>query len=211
MSIGLMPKKIAFEKKIANSNEVAADADAEMEVFFTEDKELLNQYYEMRCESYRDEWGFDKFDELETSFDRSGRIVVAVKSGKVVGGMRLMLSDECDFLSNEIPGTQYIYKSVVSKYDKRENLCVGEISALVVDKGGINSAMATELFKVTFDKCVEHGCDYVCGVSVLLVCRSERRILKRLNYDLEVIINFPWKRKKLYNYVNMFPGYVKLS
>lgn len=197
------------ENKIPDIEEAVAANN--IQVFFTEDKDLLDQYYDMRSESYRDEWGFDQFDVKDNKFDSLGKIAVAVKDGKVIGGMRLMFSDECLFLSNEVPGTQYNYKNVVSKYDKRDDLIISEISAIIVAKGNRDSTIVIALFDLLFKESKAHGCHYVCGVSVLSACRSERRSLRRINYDLEIVITFPWQRKKLYNFMKMFPIYVKIK
>ena len=56
-----------------------------------------------------------------------------------------------------------------------------------------------------------HGCNYAFGVTVALVCRRDRRTLRNLGYDVEIVINFPWKEKKVYNFVKMFPMYCKLQ
>jgi len=182
----------------------------EAELFFTKDKNLLKEYYDLRAEAYRAEWGFDNFDNSETIFDKQGDIIVAVKNGVVVGGMRLMFSDSCDYLSNEVPGTQYEYIKYIRKYDNREKLIIGEISALVVRKNYRDNKVSLAMFDAIFKKAKEHGCHYVFGVTVPLVCRSDRRTLRQIGYDLEIVINYPWEKKRLYNFVTMFPVYVKL-
>lgn len=189
----------------------ALKKESKLEVFFTKEKELMDQYFTLRHNVYRDENGWKDYNGFENQFDRGGRIIVAVSEGRVIGGMRLMFSDECEFLSNEIPGTQYDYKKFIKRYDSRDNLVISEISALVVDKDFRNSTVATSMMEALFKKSVEHGCDYVFGVAVALVCRNDRRTVKRLGYDVEIVINFPWRQSKTYNFARMFPMYTKIK
>lgn len=186
-------------------------AKPEVEVFFTKDQELLNQYYELRTQAYREENGWKKYDGSESECDRNSRIIVAVKNGKVIGGTKLMFSDENKFLSNEIPDTDFNYKSIIQKYDKRENLIFSEISSVVVVKGERDRSVSTKMFKANLEESKKHGCHYICGVGVAVVCRDYRRIFKELGYFLEIVISRPWQTKDTYNFARMFPMHVGIS
>lgn len=187
------------------------DKKSDVEVCLTKDRDLLQQYYDLRHYSYREENGWKNYDGSENEFDRRGQIVVALKDGKVVGGMRMMFSDQCQFMSNEIPGTQFNYKNLIYKYDTRENLIFSEISALVVEKNNRDSNVTSAMMDLLFKASKEHGCHYVFGVAVATVCRSDRRTLRRLGYDVEIVMNFPWRQKETYNFVRMFPMHTKLQ
>ena len=178
--------------------------------FITKDQELLKQYYDLRHNSYRDDNGWKDYDGSESKFDREGEIAVVVKDGKVIGGARLMFSDRSQFLSNEIPGTQYDYKKFIRKYDNRENLLIGEVSSVVVEKSHRDSSATAAVFSCLLEKSKSQGCDYIFAVAVAVVCRSQRKILRRVGCDVEIIINFPWREKKVYNFAKMFPMYAKL-
>ena len=122
-----------------------------------------------------------------------------------------MFSNQCKFLSNEIPGTQYDYKKFIRKYDNREDLIISEISSLVVEKNHRDSNVTAAMFDHVFRESEVHGCNYVFAVAVAVACRSYRKTLRRLNYDVEIVMNFPWKEKKTYNFIKMFPMYTKLQ
>ena len=184
---------------------------SDLEVFITKDEDLLKQYYDLRHESYRGENGWSDFDGAEGYADRNGQIVVAKRDGKVVGGMRIMFSDECNYLSNEIPGTQYEYKKFIHKYDDREDLVVAEISALVVRQGYRDSNITLAMFDCLFSEAKRHKCHYVFAVAIALVCRSDRKTLRKLGYDVEIVMNFPWKEKRIYNFARMFLMYARLK
>ena len=199
---------IFLKKTYKPTNNTQGD---EVEVFFTKDSDLLNQYYDLRQTAYRDENGWTDYNGSENKFDLTGKIAVAVENGKVIGGIRVMFSDQCEFLSNEIPGTQYDYKKFIKKYDHREDLIISEISALVVEKHHRDSNVTTAMFDYLFNESRVHGCNYVFAVAVAVVCRNDRKTLRRLGYDVEIVMNFPWKEKKTYNFIKMFPMYTKLQ
>lgn len=206
----IIPNVIQEIRKTSLQNQ-SLEKKSEIEVFFTEDRKLLDEYYNLRHNAYHGENGWSEFNGFENDFDRKGKIVVAVKDSKVVGGMRLMFSDQCKFLSNETPGTQFVYRKLIEKYDTREGLIFAEISALVVAEGNRDSSFTTMMFDKLFKEAKLHGCHYVFGVAIVLVCRNDRKAIKRLGYDVEIVINFPWKRSKTYNFDRMFPMYTRLQ
>lgn len=195
----------------AQNNVPAKEKESEVEVFVTEDRKFLDEYYNLRHFAYREENGWKNYDGAENQFDREGKIVVAVKDGKVIGGMRLMFSNESSYMSNEIPGTIYNYHDIMTKYDKRENLVFSEISAIVVAKGNRNRTITTKMFDVLLKESKKHNCNYMFGVAIALVCREYRMIFKSLGHDVEIVISYPWKQKDTYNFVRMFPMYTKFQ
>jgi hypothetical protein len=197
-----------FKKLNKPTNNTQGD---EMEVFLTKDSDILSQYYELRQTAYRDENGWADYDGSENKFDLTGKIVVAVENGKVIGGARATFSDQCQFLPNEIPGTQYDYRKFIRTYDSRENLILSEISALAVEKSHRDSNVTAAMVDILFKESIVHGCNYVVGVAVAAVCRSYRKTIKNLGYELEIVMNFPWKERKVYNFIKMFPVYTKLQ
>lgn len=181
-------------------------------IFFTEDRDLLNQYYELRHKAYTEDSGFSTFNGYENKFDKIGKIVVAVNSqGEVVGGMRLLFSNQCKYFSQEIPGTEFTYQKLIAKYDKREGLFMSEISGIVVRKDYRNRTVTKKMFKTLLEESEKHGCHYVCGIGVAVVCRDYRITMNSLGYFVEIFINYPWDRRKVYNFSKVFPMYTKLK
>ena len=201
-----------LQTKIVETNSGnAVKEKSELKAFFTKDAKLLNDYYDLRALSYSEDWGFDNFHKLETVFDKQGSIVVVLENDVLVGGARLMVSNKCPFLSNETPGTQYEYKQFIKKYDDREDLIIGELSAFVAEKTHRDSRVSSLMFDTLFKEAKSQGCHYVFGVTLPLICRSHRKTLRQVGYDLEIVINYPWEKKKIYNFATMFPIYVKLQ
>jgi GNAT superfamily N-acetyltransferase len=165
----------------------------------------------MRHDIFNVEYGWKEYDGSECKFDREGKVVIATHNGEVVGGMRIMFSDCCEYLSNEVPGTQYEYRKLIQKYDNREDLVFGEISSLFVKKDYRHSEVATSMMEKLFNKAKDHGCNYIFAVAVATVCRNDRRTAKRFGYDVEIVMQYPWLQKKVFNYVRLFPMYSKLK
>lgn len=176
-----------------------------LDIFFTEDETLLQQFYELRDEIYVNENGWKYYKGTEKKFDLSCRIIVVVSDGELVGGMRVMFSDENNFLSNELPGTQYEYRKVV-RFDNRD-LVIAEISALIVKKEFRSSETKLRMFDLALKKIKEHGCHYVFGLAMIQTCRSYRDDFAKLNYFLEIITNYPWRREDFFNFIDIFPIY----
>lgn len=187
------------------------NCDSEMKVFVTTDEDLLRQYYDLRHKAYNEENGWEGFDGSENEFDRNGKIGVAVKEGKVVGGVRVMFSDQCNYFSNEIPGTQYEYSKVIRKYDERDNLIIGDIAGFVVHKDYRDRATAKKLLQLCLEESVKYGCHYMFAVAISMVCRNYRIIYRSLGYYVEIVINYPWKEKEVYHFSKTFPMYIKLN
>jgi hypothetical protein len=183
----------------------------EYDIFFTHDPFYLNQYYQLRETSYREDNGWINYNGSENRFDVNGKIAVAVKDNDLIGGIRVNFSNKCGFLSNEIPGTQYEYRRLIEKYDKREGLVFSEASALAIRKDFRKSEISTKLFEMAFEISKKNNINYIFAVAVATVCRNDRRTAKRLGYDGEIVINYPWEKKSVYNYQRMFPMYSKLS
>jgi len=180
------------------------------EVFFSKDPKYLNQYYKARFDAYRQENGWDEFNAMETRFDRDGKILIIAKGEEFVGGLRLMISRDCPFMSHELPGTQYDYRKFIRKYDEREELVFSEIAAVVVKKDLRDPVITQAMLGLALNESKRQGCSYSFAVAMLIASRHYRKLLSNLGYDLEIVINFPWDRKKTYgNFATLI--YTKLD
>jgi N-acyl-L-homoserine lactone synthetase len=200
-------------KSVVNSNDVVAsqEARAEVKVFSTKDKSFLDQYYKMRHEAYNRENGWQGYDGSENKYDHAGHIIIAVRGGEVIGGTRIMFSNECEILSNDTAGEDYTHLSVVQKYDKREDLVLSEVSAFVVARNERDRTISKVLIEHGINMSKERGCNYICAVGVAAVCRDYRRILKELGYEMEIVMNRQRQEGDTYNNIRTFPIHAKLS
>lgn len=181
------------------------------EIFFTKDPKYLDQYYELRHQAYVEDNGWANYDGKRNKFDQMGHIVVTTKNDAVVGGLRLSFSSDFEYLSNEIPGTQYDYHKFISKYDSTPNLLISEISAVVLEKSNRNTIATQAMLELALKKSIQKGCHYSFAVSVITAARYYRTLLRNIGHDLEILINFPWERKGMFNFDRMFLMYTNLK
>ncbi len=206
-------KESAAEEKIINmpvKQVIATAQDASVKCFITNDRELLNQYYELRHDSYKNENGWSNYNGAENDFDRKGKIAVATIDGKVIGGVRLLTSFWVENSANEEPGTEFIYKNILKKLGYYEDDSWAEIAALVVEKKYRNRAITEKLFDVVTQESVKLGCGFMVGVAVAAICRDDRMVFKSLGYQLNIVIDFPWIKRESYNNLKMFPVVVPI-
>ena len=60
-----------------------------IEFKLTRDPHLLEQYYALREQCFREELGLSDFDGSEEECDRNGHILLAIKAGRCIGGARI--------------------------------------------------------------------------------------------------------------------------
>jgi N-acyl-L-homoserine lactone synthetase len=179
-------------------------------VFITADKELLRQYYMMRHEVYCVENGWTNYHSAENELDHKGKIIVAVRDGKVVGGMRLLTSSWVEYFSNEVAGTEFTYKNFMRNSGLDAEASISEISAFFVDKNHRDSNISKMLIDCALEEARLQGCIYNIGISTPLLNRSYRRDVRRLGYKVK-IYGYPWKRRGSQNYVVSCPIVVFLN
>ena len=177
---------------------------------FTKDQRYLNQYYQLRLESYRNDNSWDEFEELENEFDKNSNIVVALDNDKVVGGIRIMLENECNYFSNEIPNSKYTYRKYLEfKNETTPKNTIAEISSLIVNKNYRNNVINLTLGNLAVDFAKSKGTKYVFSVASKLHCRIHRLTYDRSNYRAVMDITYPWKKEKKYSDIEMFLIYFK--
>ena len=179
---------------------------------FTKDQRYLNQYYQLRLESYRNDNSWDEFEELENEFDKNSNIVVALDNDKVVGGIRIMLENECNYFSNEIPNSKYTYRKYLEfKNETTPKNTIAEISSLIVNKNYRNNVINLTLGNLAVDFAKSKGIKYIFSVASKLHCRIHRLTYDRINYKATMDISYPWKKEKKYSNSEMFLIYTKFS
>lgn len=196
--------KIELANQAVNKKEevvAAAVSNHKMQFLITEDRKLLDQYYYLRNDVFRNEKGWTKSTWFESEHDRHGKIVVAVdEKNKVIGGLRLMTSVNNDHLSDEFPGTEFTYPNLFAKIGLDKNLHYVEIDGAVVNKEHRDRHVMIEMVRVAIDYAKKCGCSYLVGISLPVFCRNYRMVLRSLGYqDVTIVNSFPWKKLEIYN------------
>jgi len=188
------------EKRIINRQ-----SKEQIKAFITADKELLQQYYNLRHQVYCVENGWKDFNSAENELDHKGKIIVAVRDGKVIGGMRLLNSSQVDCFPNEEAGTEFMFRTFLKNVGLDCEAKISEVSAFFVEKESRDSTVSTMLFDVAFREAEQQKCLYTIGISTVALCRSHRKDINRLGYDVKIFSNYPWIPKKEYNYKKSCP------
>jgi len=178
--------------------------------FFTKDQQYLNQYYQLRHESYRNDNGWGDFDEIENEFDKNSHIAVACDNDKVIGGIRLMLENECNYFSNEVPDSKYTYRKYLEfKNETTPENTIAEISSLIINKPYRKNAISLKLGNFAGDFAKSNGIKYVFSIGTELHCRIHKLAYERSNYKAILDMTYPWKKEQKYSNVEMFLIYCK--
>ena len=164
----------------------------------------------MRHEVYCVENGWTNYHSAENELDHKGKIIVAVRDGKVVGGMRLLTSRWVEYFPNEVPGTEFTYRNFLEKFNLNAGEIISEISSFFVEKSHRDSLISTMLIDCALEEARRQGCIYNIGISTPLLCRSHRKEARRLGYKVE-IYSYPWKPQKSQNYIASCPIVVFLN
>lgn len=182
------------------------------EIFETKDPILLGQYFKLRDEIFKADRGWTHKDWFENEYDKRAHIVVAVENGVVIGGARLMLSTENEYLSGEAPGTQYTYKNLFEKMGLNPQHHYGEIDGLVVAKGYRDRSVTEEVFTSCIKLCSAFKCKYMVGIASKAYCRIYKSAFVSLGYSEVLIVkDFIWTELEEYNYSKDFPIIVNVS
>lgn len=186
-------------------------------VFFTRDANLISEFVAMRINAYLEEFkDADRglFQKLQSGFDRKGRIIVVTSNKGLVAGARLMFSKECNYMSNEYPGTQFEYRQVMKRYSldsSQSDLNIVEVASVVVKKGERDFSATESIFSFIVKASMYRLCSFVFGTALISTCRLYRIVTDRLDLDLEIIMSYPWERKEVFGFAKMFPICVKLK
>ncbi len=74
-------------------DKVPANDNQERKIFVTEDKDLIRRYYKLRNRVFKEEWGYTHEKWSKTDHDDNSQVVVCTIDGEVVGGFRILVSE----------------------------------------------------------------------------------------------------------------------
>ena len=170
-----------------------SDVDEESKVFFTKDAKLLSQYYQLREKCFKEDTGWNEYRGSEVEADVKGKVFVATnKDGKVIAGMRFLVSGWLDYTTNEKPESGLTMKEVFKKNNLNSEAKFSELSAVVVDKDHRNRTLMKKMFSCLIEESIKENCEYIVGVGLLVACRDHRIAFGSLGYKLDIITSFPW-------------------
>lgn len=177
-----------------------------LKYILTNDRKYLDQYYKLRNDIYQEDNNWTKSTWFENEHDRKGHIFLALKGDEVVGGLRIMMSVDNEYLSDENPGTKYTYRNLLKYLNLDSTKHYVEVDGFVVKKEYRDRHVAAEVVKHALKYSVDNGCVYLIAIAALATCRNDRILLKRLGYkDIKIADSFQWTELDCYNNSKDFP------
>ncbi len=197
------------KKEVATSK---VERHPESTAFITKEKKYLDQYYALRHEICKDENGWESYNGSENDFDKAGEIIVILdKEKKVVGGARFMVSGAMKYLYSEVPNSEFTYENVFKKAGADSSTFkYAEISSFVVDATYRDRVGTEKMLGALISEALKKGCEYLIAVSFLSRCRNYRIVADKLGYKMQIMTDYPWIKKEIYNYIDTFPMISKI-
>ena len=135
------------------------------------DARLLNQYYQLREDCFRKELGIPDFDGSEEYQDRRGHIVVGVKDGNCVGGVRI---------SSHLPVREQLHKLNIHPH----KCCIWE--RFVVAPAARSLQMVHDFVAHAIEASHKAGYHHAVMVSSLKNARLYRHCHTQLGVDFDI-------------------------
>ena len=182
-----------------------------LNIFFTKEKKYLNQYYQLREKCFHEDNGWLKYDGHENEFDIKSHIAVAVENEIVIGAIKIMFENECDFFSCEVPNSKYIYRKYLEF--KNETVLpnsIAEISSLVVNKLYRNNLVSSSLTNFVIEFAKLRNIKYIFSIASELHFRVHKLTYKRIGYNAFTDKLYPWKKEEKFSNIATFMIYIKI-
>lgn len=206
------------EKEVRNEEIIQLDSGEKVKLFFTNDQDLRNQYYALREKCFREEdeeyrkkcpqdcLDWEDYDGSENKDDRAGRIIVVTnEAGKVVAGMRLVMSDEVDYTLNEEPLNGFTIKGFLEKMGLDHSMKYSETDDAIIDEHYRCKSILNRMFINAVEESKNFGCKYVFGLAIKSAARNHKIVLHRAGYDLKILLTHPWPKQKNHGYETRYP------
>ncbi len=178
---------------------------SKVEVCHGKNPELLQQYYDLRENIYRNDAGYKNYSGAENYFDKNGKIFVAVCKGKVVAGARLVVSSDVDRLPHENLLEGFTYPTICKSFDiNLEGVLYSEISALVIEKN-FRNGLLKDLFQSIVNFCRDKNIKYIFGVANMKCNRDYKMVFAKINVESFIAGEIVAPRKQEFNNIDSYP------
>jgi len=137
---------------------------------------MLQQYYELRQQCYRDELGLPDFDGSEEEQDRKGQILLAVQDGRCIGGARI--------------STTVVLQSQIQQLQLTQNTCC-MWERLVFDPAVRTVQMMRDFCAQLIQYSLEAGYRHAMVLSSLRNARFYRQCHSALGVGFKIHRNVP--------------------
>lgn len=147
-----------------------------IEFIVTRDSQKLSQYYALRERCFRSELGLPEFDGSEEEQDTQGQILLAMKDGKCVGGVRIS------------PRITLPSKAHLLELDQ-DTCCMWE--RFVIDPAIRKVQTIRDFIAELVEVSIDNGYNHAMVLSSLCNARFYRRCLSSLDVGYEIHRHVP--------------------
>ncbi len=152
---------------------------------FTNNPEMLQQYYNIREYAYKETLGLQHFSGQEDEFDIHSHILIVKAGGNVVGGARLIVSTPQNPQMIPLEEDGLDVKSKFPQLDFSQiNYC--EMSRLALLPEFRNKEIAEEIHRKFIDICARDNIDVGFARTTPLQQRRTKTIFNNLGYEMIV-------------------------
>jgi hypothetical protein len=183
-----------------HNNEVEIMADG-LIYEFTKDPDLLEQYYKIREDGYKEAWGLKVFSGAEDEHDKRGHILIVREGRRVIGGGRLVLRSTGSPVRLPMETEGFLLHEVLPEIGSDETVIgeVGRAAVLPDFKGGKSSSIGLHLLA----KSQLHNCQYLFTVAPVEQALKYRETASGIGIEITVMDDVPVADHPYYNDIEM--------
>ncbi len=198
--------------RVCDNQRLPANDNYHRKVCLAENPDLIRQYYQLRNKVFSEEHGLTHEKWSKVEHDKNSKVVVCTIDGKVIGGLRILISEKGELLSEEYEGTEYVYSNLLEKVELKTGKKYAEFVDLIVDKNYRDGGIARDLIFCCIDIANLNKCFYVFYLASFLHCRLYKGALaKKGCNNVHIFRDIVWKKTAEYNYSEDHPAVVVLQ
>ena len=156
----------------------------EISYVFTNDPDALQQYYWLRGQLYKSQWGLKHYRGQEDKYDNISHILLAKQGLQCIGGARLTLSTPHQPQILPMENENFLLQQLFAELDMHETT-YGECSHVMVLEDFSEDIVFAEILRQLTRKAISQGVDYVFNVLPVPLARSYRQTMKLLGIDIK--------------------------
>lgn len=176
----------------------------------TKDPFLLNQYYKLREDCYRQDFGLKRFSGAEDDYDRVGKIVVARIGRRVIGGSRIIISSPEKRIKLPMENDNFKLIDILPEFSlATKSYC--EFSRLVVKPGYRKHSIAIAISNYLVEIAKQEDCAFEFIISSMATYRTHRAIARKLGINQTVLLGITVPKCAIYEKLNEIGIYLSVA
>lgn len=168
---------------------------------YTADKDLLDQYYQLREDCYKQEWGLSVFSGVEDEHDKQGHILIVREGDKVIGGGRVVFRYNFSTLKLPMETDTFLLHEMLPEIGVGSKL-IGEIGRIAVLPEYRGHKLADIGFYL-LAKSQLCGCHYLTTVAPVKQAVRYTRIADKFGIKISTMESIPVADHPYYNHIEM--------